>query len=360
MAEIAREMSGGGTISLGHLIALNDEMAALTRAGLPLGRGLRDVGRDLTGGLSAAMLRLSARLEQGESLPDALAADAQAFPPIYRAVVEAGLRTGRLPTALESLAGFVRSYDDARRTIGLAFWYPMIVLVLAYTLFVLMVTQMVPRFLLTFQSLEVRVPSSVTLLASAGETALYWGPILPLLLVTLAFWWAWTGRASSFPSAGSRSPLRWVPWMRTMIAQAEAANFAQLLSILIEHGVPYNQAVLLASESSGDPKLIRAGRELAAAIERGDLGAAEGGARGIPPLLRWILIAGRGQGRLADSLRQIATIYRKRSLHQAEKIRVFLPTTLLIGIGVTATLVYALTFFVPLTELLRGLAIPAG
>jgi general secretion pathway protein F len=198
MTDIARETSGGETISLGHLIALNDEMAALTRAGLPLGRGLRDVGRDLTGRLSAAMLRLSARLEQGESLSEALAADPHAFPPIYRAVVEAGQRAGRLPAALESLAGFVRSYDDVRRTIGLAFWYPMIVLVLAYALFVLMVTQMVPRFLLTFQSLEIRVPSSVRLLAAAGETASVWGPIFPLLLAILALWWAWTGRASSF------------------------------------------------------------------------------------------------------------------------------------------------------------------
>src|SRR3954447_17311510 len=177
MADLARGGSGGGTMSLGHLIALNDEMAALTRAGLPLGRGLRDVGRDLTGGLSAAMLRLSARMEQGEGLSEALAADPQAVPPVYRAVVEAGLRAGRLPTGLESLAGFVRSYDDARRTIGLAFWYPMIVLVLAYTLFVLMVTQMVPRFLTAFESLEIAVPWSVKALGAVGATALFWGPI---------------------------------------------------------------------------------------------------------------------------------------------------------------------------------------
>ena len=115
MAESASEVPGGRTISLGHLIALNDEMAALTRAGLPLERGLRDVGRDLSGGLSAAMLRLSARMDQGEGLSEALAADKEGFPPVYRAVVEAGIRAGRLPAALESLAGFVRSYDDARR-----------------------------------------------------------------------------------------------------------------------------------------------------------------------------------------------------------------------------------------------------
>src|SRR5436309_2247221 len=111
----AREGAGQGRLSLDHLIALNDEIAALARAGLPLERGLREVGRDLSGNLSAVMKRLSGRMEQGASLSEALATERDHFPPVYLAVVEAGLRAGRLPSALESLAGFVRNYAEARR-----------------------------------------------------------------------------------------------------------------------------------------------------------------------------------------------------------------------------------------------------
>src|SRR5689334_20098249 len=101
MAETAagEPRSGGGRISLAHLIALNDEIAALARAGLPLESGLRAVGRDIAGGLGAAMTGLAARMDRGASLAEALAAEGGTFPPIYRAVVEAGLRAGRLPTA---------------------------------------------------------------------------------------------------------------------------------------------------------------------------------------------------------------------------------------------------------------------
>src|SRR5262245_6985582 len=108
MTGIAAGMTGGRPISLDDLIALNDEIAALARAGLPLERGLREVGRDVSGGLSRAMLSLAERMGQGATLPEALAADRDKFPPIYRAVVEAGVRAGRLPAALESLAAFVR------------------------------------------------------------------------------------------------------------------------------------------------------------------------------------------------------------------------------------------------------------
>ena len=43
-------------------------------------------------------------------------------------------------------------------------------------------------------------------------------------------------------------------------------------------------------------------------------------------------------------------------LGEAEKLRVFLPTLLMIGIGATVTMLYGLALFVPLVSLLRGLS----
>jgi general secretion pathway protein F len=127
------EKSGG--LSLAQLVALNMEIAALSRAGLPLEQGLRTTGEDFSGKLRSAMLGLSRRMESGASLTDALAVEGKSFPPIYRAVVHAGVRAGRLPAALESLAAFIRGYVDARRAVGAALAYPLVVVSLAYGLF---------------------------------------------------------------------------------------------------------------------------------------------------------------------------------------------------------------------------------
>ena len=67
------------------------------------------------------MIRLSERMSRGENLAVALEAEEDVFPPVYRSVVKAGLRAGRLSAALESLATFIRGYSDARRAIGLRF-----------------------------------------------------------------------------------------------------------------------------------------------------------------------------------------------------------------------------------------------
>jgi general secretion pathway protein F len=76
------------------------------------------------------------------------------------------------------------------------------------------------------------------------------------------------------------------------------------------------------------------------------------------PLLRWALAAGQEQGSLVESLRNLAPMYRKRGAFQAEKLQIFLPTLLMIAIGASATLIYAVSLFMPLASMLSGLSTP--
>ena len=118
MSEQVPEGSGPGRFSLEDLIALNDEIAALARAGMPLERGLLDLGRDVPGRLGAMTTALGERMSRGEGLAEAIAAQGDRLPPMYRAVVEAGIRSGRLPVALEGLAGVARRVVETRRVGG--------------------------------------------------------------------------------------------------------------------------------------------------------------------------------------------------------------------------------------------------
>ena len=142
-----------------------------------------------------------------------------------------------------------------------------------------------------------------------------------------------------------------------MLALSEAATFADLLALLVEHRVAYPEAIVLASSTSADPALRRAGLEFAEAVGRGDSPRAFLARPGpFPPLLRWLLSIGERQGSIETALRHAAQSYRTRAVHRAELIATFLPVLLLIAIGALATLLYALTLFVPLTALLKGLS----
>jgi general secretion pathway protein F len=299
-------------------------------------------------------------MSHGQTLPQALEAEGPQFPGIYRAVVEAGMKAGRLPTALESLAGFARSYMDLRRAIGLALLYPLLVLILAYSLFVFFVLQVAPRFVEAFESLGIPVHGSIRLLAWLGEEAVYWVPVLPVVLLLAAFGWYQSGRSAMLQPGKGRWLVRWFPWMRSVLAATEAANFADLLALLTDHGVPFSTGIVLAAEASGDPALMKGGQEIAAALERGDsLADSMSRPTSFPPLLRWVMITGQRQGTLVSALRHAAETYRRRALNRAEMIRVFLPIILMALIGVTATLIFALALFLPVASMLSELSMPA-
>jgi len=351
-----------GPVTLDQLVALNDEMAALVRAGIPLERGLIEAGRDLGGRLGRVAGDLGGRLDRGQALPDALGEARDGLPRVYRAIVEAGLRSGRLAKALEGMAMIARGHADARRAVGLALLYPLLVVSLAYTLFLAFVLQIAPRFVAGFSGLGLPPVRPLIALANAGDSVRYWGPILPGLLLILAIRWAISGRASSLDGGPSARLAARLPALGRMVGDFRTANFAELLALLIDHRVPLDEAVRLAAEASGDRPFARAADLFAARLREEDLGdpdrAVERGP--FPPLLAWMLTAGHRQGNLPEALRHSALAYRRRAEGRAEAFRAALPTVLLIAIGAGAVLAYGLILFLPLTALWEELAIPTN
>ena len=344
-----------GSLTLDQLIALNDEIAALARAGMPLERALMSVGDDLPGRLGKISQSLATDLANGMTLDQAVAAEGASFPPLYRAVVEAGIRSGRLASALEALAGFARSYAELRRVIALAMIYPLMVMAFAYALAMAFVFYLLPRLLDAFQTLGLPSNRMLDTVRAAGRTAIYWGPMPPLLLLSVMLMWRMTGRARSFASAGGMT--RWFPWVRGMFANAQAANFADLLALLVGHSVPFADGLELAAGSSANLAMMSEAREIAARIRLGAPAAEAWPASGaFPPLLRWLIVSASREGALVESLRYAAESYRRRALLQAELLRAFLPTILLILIGAVATYLVAALFFIPFADMIGRLS----
>lgn len=349
--------AAGGSIALDDLIALNDEIAALSRAGLPLERGLLGFGLDVPGRLGDVATALGERMARGEGLGEAIRSEGASLPATYRSVVEAGLRSGRLSAALEDLAAYARGFAELRRAVGLALLYPMMVLLLAWGLLVAFVLALLPRLIGAFEAFGVPSPIGAREAARLGDSASYWGPIVPALAGMVLLAWSWSGRARALRVGRE---VRWVPWLRGILADWRASNFAGWLALLVEHGVPLPEAVEVASEATGDRALIEAGGRIAEAARRGEPTrvALREGEGGLPPLLRWMIATGQGQGSLGPALRHAAETYRVRALRRAEVMRTTLPTILLVAIGATAAAAYVLALFVPWTQLLDSLARP--
>jgi general secretion pathway protein F len=349
-------MSAAFTID--QLVALNDEIASLVRAGVPLELGLHETGIDSAGRLQEISTALAARMSAGATLPEALRAEETRLPVAYRTVVEAGLRAGRLPAALESLSNYARELVELRRQITLALLYPLIVASLAYLLFVVVIVDLVERLRETYELFRLPIHWPLAIVVSLADAAGRWWWIPPVVLGISIVWWMTTGGAQILNFDGPSRPLAWFPGVGLISRRFQSANFADLLALLVEHDVPLGEAMRLSADATGNAALRNGARQLAATIERGNFGSPGGRFRyGLPPFLFWVLTRGQQNGGLPRLLRHAATIYRRRASNLANWFKVVFPivTALVIGGGVTA--LYALTLFGPLARFWSDLGV---
>ena len=109
-------------------------VAELTKAGLPLGPGLRALAGELPGRRLPHVLRAMAdRLDAGVDLAATIEAEGRRLPTCLRGLVLAGIHSGRLAEVLEEYVDLQRSQLELRRRVWLSLAYPL-VLLLAMTL----------------------------------------------------------------------------------------------------------------------------------------------------------------------------------------------------------------------------------
>jgi type II secretory pathway component PulF len=349
--------SNSESITLDQLIALNDEISALVRAGVPLEAAFVDLGKDLPGRLGRIAAGLAERTSRGQPLAEALADRAARLPPVYRAVVEAGVKSGRLPAALDSLATTARRLAEARRHAAAAAVYPVVVLTLASGLLAVFCAVVAPRLAEMFDAFGVPGRGAMQLLADLGRSAAWWGWAVPLAVLVAGGVWLLRSRRAAIaePRLAGRL-LGWLPWTGRFLRYSRAAAFAEVLALLVENDVPLPEALRLAAEASGDRKLAAGAAELAESIRLGrQPAAAPDGLRQFPPLLRWQLASAADGALLLPALKHAAAAYRRRAEQQADLARVLLPVLTTVAVGGAATLALALALFLPYVTILKNL-----
>jgi general secretion pathway protein F len=331
-------MSSSGSelrrITLEDLAALNREVAALVRSG-PTGRLAAQLGEDMSA---------------GNSLSAAVAARGDLLPPIYRAVVAAGVRSGRLALALEGFADAAAQIAALRRNTLQAIIYPMIVISLAWVMFLALATNALPEHERVtnhrFWGASLQITNSTLWILAAA---------LPLLLVVLVVaWW----RATAAPWSG-RQPgwLQRIPGGRRANRLSAQANFADLLHLMLMCQAPLPEALPLAASASGALSLKAPATELAAALERGEPMVAQRDAlHQLPPMVRTALMApGESAGMLAG-LRRASDTYRERATSWVANASVIMPVAITLGVGVGVVGLYGLLILMPYFATLREIA----
>jgi type II secretory pathway component PulF len=323
-------------LTLDELIAFNDEIVLLARAGVPLDKGLVEVAGDISGRAGAFSESLGRRLASGESLQQIVQQDGKVFPPVYAAVVTAGLRAGRLPAALECLATSLRRVAELQRTVRFALVYPLLVAGVAYVFFLVSVVFLSPRLAAGFAQIDGWQDPVPRLILLPSRTLWWWVAVPPALLVALLVLLSRRRAGVLRAAAWRNSRLR-----RGLVARGRLAIFAEMLALLVEQQTTLDQALELAGDSCGDAELQRGARQLADAVRQGQRFESLHAPSAVPPLLVCLLFSGATASQLTRRLRWQADKLQHQANAYALRLQALLPLVLTLLVGGTAVVAYA-------------------
>lgn len=345
------------TATLDDYLALNEQLAALVAAGVPLDVGLGPPDRSAAQALERINATVVRRVGRGESLAEALEGDDEDVPPSYRSLVQLGLHSGNLATALDGSSRVAASVDSSRYALESACIYPLIVCLLVYAGLIGLCLFFVPTLAGLYESVRLAPGPGLRVLQVLRDTLPYWATILPLILILFVAWRIRSGSRRQVTGVRTGGLVGWLPGVSKTVYQERCARFAASLAELLDDGVPLDESLRIAADGSGDAALRESAQRLATAVDAGQLPGDESPvALRFPPFLRWAIWHSEATTGRARALQIAARMYRETAERRAERLRTVAPVLALVLLGGSVTLLYGLALFVPMVELLSALA----
>lgn len=350
LARLRRRL-GGGRPRLVDLIMFSRQMHTVTKAGLPLLQGIRNLAQTTANAmLRQALEAVVASLQGGRDLATSLGRHPEVFSKFYVSVIGVGESSGTLPTAFARMVDYLGSEKRLLDRLKSSLRYPAIVVVAILVAIGVITTWVLPRFAPVFAVLGDDLPwATRAILAFADFASSYW------YLVAAAVAAAGLGFHMYVGTADGR--YRWdrfrlrVPVLGPVILKATLARVCRSLALALESGVPMVQAVGIIARATGNEYVTARLLALREGMERGHGLSQTAQTAGLfTPLVLQMMSVGEETGELNAMLSEVAEFYEREVDYDLDNMSAALEPILIVAVGVMVTIL-ALGVFLPLWDM---------
>jgi MSHA biogenesis protein MshG len=342
---------GGGKPKAADLIMFSRQMYALTKAGLPLLRGMTSLAASTPNErLREALAQILEYLQAGRDLASSLARHPEVFSRFYVSVVRIGEGTGNLPTAFLRMYEYLSMEKRIADKLRAAMRYPATVVV-AIAIAVAVITLFVlPKFEPIFSSLGGNLPwATRVLLGTSGFVSQHWY-VVAAIVATLVVGARLYLRNPDGRYRWDRFRLR-VPVLGSIALKASLAKICRSLALTFDAGVPVSQGLNLIARAAGNEYMAEGVLQLRNGVERGESLARTAQTSGLfTPLALQMLLIGEETGALGEMLVEVADFYEREVDYELENMSAALEPFLILTVGVMV-LILALGVFLPLWDM---------
>ena len=326
-------------------IMFTRQFATLVGAGLPLSASLRTVSEQTTSkGMKAVIEEITAMVEAGKSLHEAIEKHPDVFNKIYIALIAAGEMSGTLDVALKRLADQEEKDEAMMSKIKGAMIYPAIILVVIIAVLAFMMVMVVPEVEKLYYDMGEELPGLTMFLVGVTN---FFGQ----------FWWlvflivgGLVAGAMSFAKTPNGKKIMdnfklHAPLFGALFQKLYVSRFARTSEMMLATGVAMIDSVQIAAESTSNTvveeeflksiEILKSGKPLSEALKEREY---------MLPLVHQMASIGEESGKIDEMLGKAAQVYESELDEQIAGISTLIEPILmvlmagLIGVVVGGTL----------------------
>lgn len=349
--------AGFGRVKLGDLAIFCRQFSTMIDAGVSLVRCLAVLAEQTVNPkLKRIINDLQSEVEAGQMLSRALAKYPNVFSNLFVGLIRAGEVGGVLEESLQRLSGFLEKDQELRRKVKSSMTYPIIVMVVAITIVIVLVTFILPKFMELFVDLGVKdypLPTKLLMGFSHFLTSRWYIMIICVVAFVIAF------RLFTRTKVGRRTYDRIklkAPVFGKLNHKIVLARFSRTLGTLLSSGVPILQALetvsgTVANEIVGDAVLeararIREGDRIGDPLQRSKL---------FPPMVVQMISIGEESGALDPMLAKVADFYEAEVDAALASLTAAIEPVMIVFLGGAVGFI-VISIFLPLIAVIQNLS----
>jgi len=343
---------GLGKVTTSDLVMFSRQMYTITRAGIPLLRGLRGLmGSTHNPQLRETLEDILDSLEGGRDLATSFGRHPEIFPKLYVSIVSVGEATGTLDKSFLRLTEYLAQEKDMHDRVKGAMRYPVIVMITIVLAMMFMSTFVIPKFAPVFAQLKGELPlPTKMLLGSSTVVREYWMHALGVIALVIFGLRSWL-KTPAGRMKWDTMKLR-VPVMGKLMYEATLSRINRSMAISLSAGMSMTQTLAVIARSSGNVFMSERIQMLSANVERGESLHRSASASGLfSPLVLQMIAIGEETGALPELLDEAAGYYEREVDHALKNLSSSIEPILIVTVG-GMVLVLALGIFMPLWEVI--------
>lgn len=312
-----------------------NKLSALVDSGIPIVRSLDLLSSQQKSSLfQQALQAISRDVNEGNSLGGAMRQWPKVFDGLSVAMVEAGEAGGVLDETLKRLAILLENNAKLRNQIRGALGYPIIVLVIAISVFLGMTIFLIPTFAGIFQDLGAELPPFTQMMVNLSGLL---RSSFSLVLVSILALFVLLFRRHYATTEGRRQVDGWllrVPLFGDLIQKTSTAQFCRTLSSLSRAGVPILISLEIVRETAGNAlissAILSARQEV---LEGVPISVAIASKRIFPEMATSMLAIGEESGELDVMLSKVADFYEDEVTTTIKTLTSMLEPAMIVVVG---------------------------